>query len=675
MDEDGPCEVPLAELVRRRRQRGIQWGYMSHSVMNRRWPVLLVTVALVATSCGGGGSNSANTTANAPSSTTGQGSPHIDVNSVVAAAAGLSTASLAGRDPLGNDLLAAMGVSAALGDEAAAILAQADDARSAADEKLPKAADIVAGLGKSRLLATGANEILWVLIEYLLPLYLDNLTGGSGGPESRTEDAEPVTQTGSAPGTTSTVNQTTTVGVTGSVVEVILRRVEHDVVTDPTTGATIFDRTDDRTVTGTIDVCPDTGGGSNATVSTTIAIDVTTTPGAGGRVGVHSTGAAHSESKFQGQVSDAASLGKVTQDFKKTSQWKTTAAADAGPSFEHGGSVDVNFTGLNSGADASGALDPGTLDASGLGGDASFTGDGNQKMIDDSIGNAAIDIVTISPSYVEAQRLWQHGRCVVVTAPSYSAETPIDTGQQNSSQHTEQVDKGSTTTFATKLRQRFSGGVTASTQSELVDGKKSLDPKSIPSGEGTLTYVAGDENGQDATAKLTSTSKRGIGTLVLTFHTGTKQLTVAISGSELFDGDIDTKLTYSPVLITKQADGSLSGGGTSDAKGTFAGCSGIALSETGTVGLTATQATKDDGTPGDWSIVSAMVPTNSNVVISCDGQSLPGVGTFFGGVGYNFVHDLGTITVPAEGGTVQLHKEGAYGPIDGTVIVTVPKDG
>jgi hypothetical protein len=185
--------------------------------------------------------------------------------------------------------------------------------------------------------------------------------------------------------------------------------------------------------------------------------------------------------------------------------------------------------------------------------------------------------------------------------------------------------------------------------------------------------VADDEDDKDATVKLTSTSKRGIGTLVLTFHTGTKQLTVTITGSELFDGDIDTKLTYSPVLITKQSDGTFSGGGSSDAKGTFPGCSGTALSETGNIGLTATQATNADGTPGDWNIVSAMVPTNSNVVVSCNGQSLPGIATFFGGVGYNFVHDLGTMTVPAEGGTLQLHKDGSYGPIDATVVVVVPK--
>jgi hypothetical protein len=638
--------------------------------MIRRRLALFVAVAVVATSCSGGGGNSTGTTQKSQPGTTSQGSAPLDVAGVVAAAARLSNVS--DGDAVATDLLEAMGVAEALGADGVAIIAQADEARRAAYEQLPKAADIVGGLGKSRKLSA-ANEILWVLIEFMLPLYLDNLTGGTGGPEERTEESEPEVATGTAPGTTSTVNQTTTVGVTGSVVEVILRRIEHVAVTDPTTGAPILERTDDRTVTGTIDVCPDTSGGANATVSTNITIDAMTHAGAAGRVGVHSVGAARTESKFQGLVSDTAALGKVTQDFTKKSQWETTATSDGGPAREHAGGVDVSFTGLTSAADASGAIAASTLDVSGLGGTASFMGDGTQKMIDDSIGNAAIDIVTISPSYAEAQRLWQHGRCVVVVASDYNAETPIDTGRQNSSQHTENVDKGSTTNFAVKLRQRFSGGVTASIEGELVDGKKSLDPKSMPTGVGSLSYVADDEDDKDATAKLTSTSKRGIGTLVLTFHTGTKQLTVTITGNELFDGDIDTKLTYSPVLITKQPDGSFAGSGTSDAKGTFPGCSGIALSETGTIGLTATQATNADGTPGDWSIVSAMVPTNSNVVVSCDGQSLPGVATFFGGVGYNFVHDLGTITVPAAGGTAQLHKDGSYGPIDATVVVTVPK--
>jgi hypothetical protein len=96
------------------------------------------------------------------------------------------------------------------------------------------------------------------------------------------------------------------------------------------------------------------------------------------------------------------------------------------------------------------------------------------------------------------------------------------------------------------------------------------------------------------------------------------------------------------------------------------------VTETGTIGLTATQEKRADGTPGHWSIVSEMVPTNSNVVLTCGGDSLPGIATFFGGIGYNFVHDLGTIDVPGQGGTVPLHKDGSYGPLDATVVVTVP---
>lgn len=106
--------------------------------------------------------------------------------------------------------------------------------------------------------------------------------------------------------------------------------------------------------------------------------------------------------------------------------------------------------------------------------------------------------------------------------------------QQGLAQHIENVDQGSTIDFDVKLRHRFEGGVTAEIVTELIAGDKSLDPQSLPSGAGTLTYVAPDENDKDATAQLISTSNRGIGTLLLTFHTAT-QLQVNISDTETFD--------------------------------------------------------------------------------------------------------------------------------------------
>ena len=41
------------------------------------------------------------------------------------------------------------------------------------------------------------------------------------------------------------------------------------------------------------------------------------------------------------------------------------------------------------------------------------------------------------------------------------------------------------------------------------------------------------------------------------------------------------------------------------------------------------------------------------------------------GYAYEFVKDLGTMTVPADGGTLTLHKDGSLGTLDATVVITV----
>ena len=62
----------------------------------------------------------------------------------------------------------------------------------------------------------------------------------------------------------------------------------------------------------------------------------------------------------------------------------------------------------------------------------------------------------------------------------------------------------------------------------LSSGQKTLEPSRLES-SGSLTYKAPDEEDKKATSKLQSTSRRGIGTLVLDFHTG-GGLTLTITG-------------------------------------------------------------------------------------------------------------------------------------------------
>lgn len=174
--------------------------------------------------------------------------------------------------------------------------------------------------------------------------------------------------------------------------------------------------------------------------------------------------------------------------------------------------------------------------------------------------------------------------------------------------------------------------------------------------------------------KLTSTSNRGIGTLVVTFHTSSVKVEVSISGSEVFDDFLPLTFTLPAIGLEKRADGSFEGTGISKMVGSLGPCS-PAMTEAGTIGLTATQAAPADGTTkGPWSIVSEKIPSNTDIKFYCEGQNLAGAFSPLG-VGYDFVKDLGTITVPADGGTVTVHNaSGSYGPLDATVTVKVTVD-
>jgi hypothetical protein len=376
-----------------------------------------------------------------------------------------------------------------------------------------------------------------------------------------------------------------------------------------------------------------------------------------------------------GHVSNDAALQNVTQDFQKSADWKRSAAAAGGPVRDQSGTLDVAFNGISTAADAAGDVSVGGMNVAGMTGTAGVTGNGTQEMINNTIGNAAMDVIALTPSYKEAQRLWRNGRCVVLAIPAYNTETSIHTETQNTSQHTENVDKSSSTQFSVSEHHRFeSSPIAKEIVAELSSGDKSLDPKSLPSGSGALTYVAPGESGKDATVKLTSTSNRGIGTLVVTFHTSSVKVEVSITGSEFFDDFLPLTFTLPALELKQRPDGSFEGTGVSKMVGTLGPCS-PAMTESGAIGLTATQAAPAEGaTKGPWSIVAEKIPSNADIKFFCEGQNLAGAFSPLG-VGHDFVADLGTITVPPEGGTVTVHNaNGAFGPLDATVTVKVTVD-
>ena len=635
--------------------------------MNSRWSGLCVVVALVS-ACSGGDSTAPDTTKpNSPASTSPAAS--FDLAALTVALKGFTAGSLGDHDVVGDDLIAAMGIDEALGGEADQILGLAAGARDAALAQLSTPPPPLSGFRRR----IGANDVMWLLVKNDLPSLLDPATAGTADETATGSDESTSPTPGAGAGAVSTISQSITDSVVASQVQITIHRSESVVVTDAQ-GAVTFEKTDDRTVTGVMRVCPDISGVSNASMHAKIAIDATTHPGAAGRVGVHTVGHAETNSSFTGQVDDDAFLQTVNQDFTRTSDWKVTAAAQGGPAREHAGTLDVAFNGISTTADGAGEVSVQGMDLGGMTTDGSVTGDGTQDMLTNAIGGAALDLLAITPSYKEAQRLWRNGRCVVVAAPDYQAETPLRTDAQETSQHTENVDQASSTAFAVSLHHRFESSALAhDVVADLAAGDKSLDPPSLPNGAGTLTYVAPEENGKDATVRLSSKSNRGIGTLVLTFHTATVKLQVDISGTQNVIDVFPATLTISPIVLTTRPDGSFEGTGSSNMVGSLGPCSPAFL-ETGAIGLTARHSTPPDGTStGQWSVVSEKIPSNSDVTFNCEGQTI-GAALAPLGYAYDFVAALGTMTVPDEGGTLSLHKDGTYGALDATVVITVITD-
>lgn len=357
-------------------------------------------------------------------------------------------------------------------------------------------------------------------IRDVLPGALDNVGRGDGavhqGPDSTTASE-------TAGGRTATTTMTTTWdgSIQGSVVTLAVRRDVHSVITGPD-GSTMLDKTDRYVVSVQLDVCPTVAGLVLGTVDHDNSQDATVTAAPGGAT-AHASSSLIAASAFQGTVDDGANLGSVSQDFVYEEHWNRTGSADEGDDVDDG-TFTLSATGVDDGVPAPREW-------------SIVIGDWSNSIISDSIQmsddvslptslthaavTAALDYNTIDQAYIEAQRLWRNGRCVMVTAPDYGAETPLEVRQQQSVQHTEEVDTSSTTTFEADVKHRFGGTVTAPIKADLSGGKETLTPGSISPPPGDLTYEAPGEEDQTATVVLVSTSKQGIGRLVLEFHTKT----------------------------------------------------------------------------------------------------------------------------------------------------------
>lgn|GEM_PF-3488840 len=360
------------------------------------------------------------------------------------------------------------------------------------------------------------------LFGWFFASWLDELTqkGGSG----RKQQTRGGTEEGQTTSTTSTLDETVELSASGSRVTAVLHWVYHTKTVDKATGATLLEAAEDRTMTGVIDVCPSGEGLVPASLDSAIK-----------HVAVKSGGSSTTlilttNSAFSGHVNDQAILGGVDQE---------TKTSITGPFGTATGALSV----------ARGTWSPT------YGGNA-----GGRGLAVLELGQAGAYMYGADglDPYEEAQRLWRNGRCVVVQA--YGVETPVRVAEQETALHRENVPVGREEEFEVTLRHRF-GGDTLSQPVEamIATGEGELDPERLDPAPGEVTYSTGQEG--ETRVRLQSTSKRGIGTLVLRFETrpakwkGTVTYTYTYSASAYDGGGYGSSRTESIDVTARVAEG------------------------------------------------------------------------------------------------------------------------
>jgi hypothetical protein len=570
-----------------------------------------------------------------------------------------------GKDARFESFLADIDFAKAFGSRAAEISDQIKQAR--ADATRAKSSSAPAG---GRLASVGAVFGESVTIEFAKTLAdsLDELTKTSATHEYPPLPPSPHPVDGATSVTTSTISQTESVSSVGPQVKLTLNWSYRETTNDKTSGATLVDISEDRTMVGAINICPDGQGAVGAFVDVKDKFT-------GFANGVTTTLTATSGTVFTGYVGDNAMLQNVHETVQDKQSWESASGS---------GSYEATLS-ATSNADASGSTSGG-LDGNSFQG--AFTASDAAAVVRGAKAAAWSFVLnghSLAEAYQSAQKLWRNGRCVMVQAPDYSAETPIAVADQQTPQYDQAVDPSSETKFSASLKHRFEGAApSAPLTAMLTGGAKSVAPNRIDGGSGSLTYKAPDEDGKKATVKMQSTSKRGIGTLVLDFHTGgalTLTITGDLSGDASMLGSVRTRDTVKigPLEFKKlvgdiwEATGPWTAmiNSVTTAAGATDTCTG---SESGMVTLMAGietrgpnrvwvidpgDATYDGGkgtttcvnSVGDQILRGALVRATRTYELNGDSAEL-------------FMGNLGAFTIPADGGTVRVH--GSIGGVSGS---------
>ena len=437
----------------------------------------IVTIVLLGLAGACGGDTPENNAGGSTPESAGQ--PAGPVEEIIQAQASLRATP---RDVELDALIDHMDLEASFGDRSQEIIDQWRKTRIEAARSLEHAitrTGRVPGLAAPSPQYTPDPSIMQGLFPYRFATWLDELTAKGGSDQA--QQTKGGTEEGPTTRTTTVLDETFQISGNGSRATASLQWVYHTKTVDKATGATLLEADEDRMMSGTIDVCPTTAGLVPASLDSAIEHVAAKNGGAQTKFILKTN------SMFSGQVNDQAILGTVDQEIKTSISFPSGIVT--GALSVSGGKSSVTF-----------------------GGDASGTGLAVLELGQASMYMSGAD--GLDP-YDEAQRLWRHGRCVVVQA--YGAETPIRVAEQDIAQHLEKTAVGREAKFEVTLRHRFGGGtLNQPVEATLAVGAGELDPARIDAPPGEISYTAVSEG--ETRARLESTSNRGIGTLVLRFE-------------------------------------------------------------------------------------------------------------------------------------------------------------
>lgn len=597
-------------------------------------------------------------------------------NHTAAAKSGLASVKVAAANPAAAEdaqtdaILDAMGLRHQLGARADAVYAALRSARRAAFAKvaaptlsLPKQTSAQQDVPVPAQLTAESGALTFGLqfsstyADWLDPATQASASGESGSQDFHVPPAPPASTDNGSQTVTTTTEMDFTPGVFGSVVTLRLTGTVKQTVTDDATHAVLAQLSDARSYTGKIDVCP--GSGGEVPASLTVDIRIT---------GATTTATDHGDGTLLGHVDDSAALTGVEDSFEHTTNWTSGQGK---------GSVDVKLSNESIPGDATNGINMTSVDISQVQGSVTLTGNATDADARRAAASESDNTLLMQPVIAAAQDLWRHGRCVVVAVPDYQAETPIRVVDQGSVQHTEDVDKSSETTFGVALKHRFGPPPTAPVDAAL-SGDKSIDPDQVPAAPASFKYTAGDQDDAKAQVTLVSTSRRGIGKLLLDFAVKPRKLALAMNGTISFGQGgvtLSGSVHGSTATFTAVGDGTYRASlpATASYSLTFPGenCSSANGNEgRGSLVFNATPAEGPDNKPV-WHVTldgtRSQVHTNETACgISFSDLPLSGAGAGLAGV---VASAAGLMTFPADGGTIHVHKNF----VDATFVATVPK--